>query len=69
MVLATAEPTGRVSARCVLLKGYDERGLKWYTNYDSDKVSRVAGSGCERAGRLIFVDAVAARGRQSCSKK
>lgn len=23
----------------VLLKGYDERGFIWYTNYDSTKVS------------------------------
>jgi pyridoxamine 5'-phosphate oxidase len=37
MTLATADGTGRVSARVVLLKGMDERGLRFFTNYDSDK--------------------------------
>ncbi len=42
MVLATADTTGRPSARCVLLKGYDERGLVLFTNYDSRKGRDVA---------------------------
>lgn len=37
MVLATADAAGRPSARTVLLKGYDERGLVLFTNYDSRK--------------------------------
>jgi pyridoxamine 5'-phosphate oxidase len=37
MVVATADPAGRPSARTVLLKGYDERGLVFYTNYESRK--------------------------------
>lgn len=37
MVLATADPSGRPSARCVLLKGYDDRGLVLFTNYSSRK--------------------------------
>lgn len=37
MTLATADGTGRVSARVVLLKGADERGLRFFTNYDSEK--------------------------------
>lgn len=37
MVLATADARGRPSARTVLLKGYDERGLVFYTNYHSRK--------------------------------
>ncbi|PZS28318.1 MAG: pyridoxamine 5'-phosphate oxidase [Pseudonocardiales bacterium] len=37
MVLATADAAGRPSARCVLLKGYDGRGLVLFTNYDSRK--------------------------------
>ncbi len=37
MVLATASADGRPSARTVLLKGYDEAGLVFYTNYDSRK--------------------------------
>ena len=37
MVLATVTPDGRPAARVVLLKGLDERGFAFYTNYDSDK--------------------------------
>lgn len=37
MTLATADATGRPSARVVLLKGFDADGLVWYTNYDSRK--------------------------------
>ncbi len=37
MTLATAKPDGRPSARIVLLKGYDERGFVFYTNYLSRK--------------------------------
>ncbi|KAH8946948.1 hypothetical protein BDL97_11G014100 [Sphagnum fallax] len=39
MTLATANQDGRPSARMVLLKGFDERGFVWYTNYDSEKAS------------------------------
>jgi pyridoxamine 5'-phosphate oxidase len=42
MVLATADAAGRPSARTVLLKGYDERGFTFYTNYDSRKGSELA---------------------------
>ena len=35
--LATADATGRPSVRTVLLRGADERGLTFYTNYDSHK--------------------------------
>lgn len=37
MTLATATPDGHPSARTVLLKGFDERGLVFYTNYESQK--------------------------------
>ncbi|HEY1790589.1 MAG TPA: pyridoxamine 5'-phosphate oxidase [Verrucomicrobiae bacterium] len=37
MVLATADKNGIPSARTVLLKGVDERGFIFYTNYDSRK--------------------------------
>jgi pyridoxamine 5'-phosphate oxidase len=37
MVLATAAPDGRSSARTVLLKGYDHRGLVFFTNRTSRK--------------------------------
>lgn len=37
MVLATASPVGKPSARVVLLKGMDTRGLVFFTNYESRK--------------------------------
>jgi pyridoxamine 5'-phosphate oxidase len=37
MTLATATPDGRPSARVVLLKGFDERGFVFYTNYEGRK--------------------------------
>jgi pyridoxamine 5'-phosphate oxidase len=37
VVLATADAAGRPSARTVLLKGFDERGLTVFTNYGSRK--------------------------------
>jgi pyridoxamine 5'-phosphate oxidase len=37
MIVSTADDHGRPSARYVLLKGLDERGLVFYTNYESDK--------------------------------
>src|SRR3546814_11711095 len=37
MTLASAGADGRPSARTVLLKGCDERGFVFFTNYDSRK--------------------------------
>jgi pyridoxamine 5'-phosphate oxidase len=37
MTLATASREGGPSARIVLLKGYDERGFVFYTNYEGRK--------------------------------
>lgn len=37
MIVATATPDGHPSARVVLLKGYDERGFVFYTNYEGRK--------------------------------
>jgi pyridoxamine 5'-phosphate oxidase len=37
MTLATVSAEGRPSTRVVLIKGFDARGLVWYTNYDSRK--------------------------------
>jgi pyridoxamine 5'-phosphate oxidase len=42
MALATAAPDGAPSARMVLLKGFDERGLVFYTNYESRKGRELA---------------------------
>lgn len=41
MTLATATPDGRPSARVVLLKGIDERGLTFFTNYESRKAGEL----------------------------
>jgi pyridoxamine 5'-phosphate oxidase len=37
MTLATADANGQPSARTVLLRGWDERGFVFYTNYGSRK--------------------------------
>lgn len=42
MTLATATLAGRPSARTVLLKGFDERGLVFFTNYASRKGNELA---------------------------
>lgn len=41
MTLATATPGGRPSARVVLLKGFDERGFVFYTNYEGRKAREI----------------------------
>lgn len=42
MTLATATPDGKPSARIVLLKGFDERGFIFYTNYEGRKGQDIA---------------------------
>ena len=42
MTLATADKSGRPSARIVLLKGVDPRGFVFYTNYESRKGRELA---------------------------
>jgi len=42
MTLATADASGKPSARTVLLKGADERGFVFFTNYESRKGSELA---------------------------
>jgi pyridoxamine 5'-phosphate oxidase len=42
MVVATADAAGRPSARTVLLKGYDDAGFVFYTNYTSRKGAEAA---------------------------
>lgn len=42
MTLATATADGRPSARVVLLKGVDERGFVFYTNYEGRKGRELA---------------------------
>jgi pyridoxamine 5'-phosphate oxidase len=42
VTLATADPSGRPSARIVLLRRVDDRGFVFYTNYESRKGAELA---------------------------
>ena len=42
MNLATVGPHGRPSSRIVLIKGLDEQGIVWFTNYESRKGRELA---------------------------
>ena len=44
MTLATVSSELRPSTRVVLIKGYDEQGIVWFTNYDSRKGHELAGN-------------------------
>jgi pyridoxamine 5'-phosphate oxidase len=44
MTLATVGSNLRPSTRIVLIKGCDERGIVWYTNYQSHKGRELAGN-------------------------
>jgi pyridoxamine 5'-phosphate oxidase len=44
MTVATVGPDGRPSTRVVLIKDVDERGVVWYTNFDSRKGRELAGN-------------------------
>lgn len=44
MTVATVGSNLRPSTRVVLIKGYDERGIVWFTNYDSRKGQELAGN-------------------------
>jgi pyridoxamine 5'-phosphate oxidase len=44
MTLATVASNLRPSTRVVLIKGFDERGIVWYTNFDSRKGNELAGN-------------------------
>jgi pyridoxamine 5'-phosphate oxidase len=52
MALATADAAGRPSVRFVLLKGIDERGVRFFTNYESRKARELAAN--ERAAVALF---------------
>lgn len=52
MTLATATREGAPSARVVLLKGIDDRGFVFYTNYESDKGRALADN--PRAALVFF---------------
>ena len=42
MTLATVSAENRPSTRPVLIKGCDERGIVWYTNYESSKARQIS---------------------------
>jgi pyridoxamine 5'-phosphate oxidase len=52
MTLATANADGVPSVRMVLLRGFDERGFMFYTNYQSRKAEEVAVNA--RAALLMY---------------
>ena len=52
MTLATVDAAGRPTARIVLMKGVDARGVVFHTNYDSRKGRDLAGN--PRAALLFF---------------
>ena len=52
MTLATANGEGKPSARTVLLKGFDQHGFVFFTNYDSRKGAELADNA--RAALLFF---------------
>jgi pyridoxamine 5'-phosphate oxidase len=51
MTLATVSPSGRPSARTVLLKHLDDQGFVFFTNYESRKGKELA---VNRAASLLF---------------
>lgn len=52
MTLATVDATGQPSARIVLIKGFDEHGFTFFTNYESRKGQDLAAE--PRACLLFF---------------
>ena len=44
LALATVDPDGLPNVRMVLLKGFDERGFVFYTNYESNKGREILAS-------------------------
>lgn len=66
MTLATADQQGNVSARIVLLRGVDERGFLFYTNYESDKALDLNENPCaalvfywQALGRQVRIEGLA----------
>jgi pyridoxamine 5'-phosphate oxidase len=56
MTLATVGADGRLSARVVLLRGFDQRGFVFYTNLNSDKSQQLRETG--RASLCFHWDAL-----------
>jgi pyridoxamine 5'-phosphate oxidase len=58
MVLSTASSDGKPSSRVVLLKGVDNYGFTFFTNYESRKAAEITGN---PMGSLLFYWAVLER--------
>ncbi|XP_068641590.1 pyridoxine/pyridoxamine 5'-phosphate oxidase 1, chloroplastic isoform X2 [Aristolochia californica] len=56
MALSTAGKDGKPSSRMVLLKGIDEQGFVWYTNYESRKGHQISEN--PQAALLFYWDAL-----------
>jgi pyridoxamine 5'-phosphate oxidase len=56
MILSTSTPDGRPSGRVVLLRGFDERGFVFFTNYESRKGQELAAN--PYAALVFFWDAL-----------
>ena len=54
VAVATSSPDGAPSVRMVLLKGYDERGFQFFTNYESRKGQELQAN--PRAALLFYWD-------------
>ena len=52
MTLATVREDGSADARMVLLKGHDERGFRFFTNFESNKARQLAAS--PRAALVVY---------------
>lgn len=61
MTLATATPDGIPSARVVLLRGFDERGFTFYTNYEGRKGEELASN--PRAALVFYWGALERQAR------
>ena len=73
MTLATVDKAGRPSTRTVLLKGVDERGFIFFTNYDSRKGPRTGGKSQCGADVLLGGSGTAGlrgrHGQQACRRR
>src|SRR5881394_850243 len=63
MTLATADKSGQPSARIVLLKGIEERGFVFFTNYESRKARELSEN---RRAALVFYWAELERQARVC---
>lgn len=65
MALATVDPTGAPAVRMVLLRGLDDRGLAFFTNYESAKARDLERS--RRAAAVFYWESLGRQVRVSGS--